>query len=241
MKKMLTKHFPKGANGKMIAAVAGSSKGAVDPVADAAKDTKTAAVATGEEKAVFKRKKKKEAAEPEIGVAEAPAETPEQGDTDDTKILPGTEATIGSTIQQIEAPSANTVASAAPEAPQVVESNLVDPTVPSNLPFKVKSPSEQMADATSVASIPVATPSEASWTINIGDYATKKDAQARLQEMRKKTPSVLDGKTAQTMEIQKGETITYRARFSGFDEDAAKAACQQIKKRKSVCTVQGPA
>jgi hypothetical protein len=39
----------------------------------------------------------------------------------------------------------------------------------------------------------------------------------------------------------KGRNITYRARFSGFDEQTAKAACQQIKKRKSVCTIQGPA
>ncbi len=238
MKKMLTQQFPKGANGKMIAAAAGSSKGAIDPVGETAANTATAAIASGEEKSVFKRKKKRQAAAPEVEVAQAPADTPEQGDTDDTKILPGTEALAGSTIQQVEAPA--TAAETSP-APQVVESNLVDPAAPADLPFKVKSPSEQMADAATVASLPSAEPAAAGWTINIGDYATKKDAQARLQEMRKKAATVLDGKTAQTMEIQKGQTITYRARFSGFDETAAKAACQQIKKRKSACTVQGPA
>ncbi len=244
MKKMLTKHFPKGTNGKMIAAMAGSSKGAIDPIDDDGdKDTKTAA-ATGDDKpSIFKRKKKKEEAEaaPEVEVAEAPANVTEEGDTDDTRIIPGTEALAGSSIQQVEvSPPAEPVQQAV-EAPQVVESNLVDPAVPSKLPFKVKTPSEQLADQTTVASLPADAPISGGWTINIGDYATKKDAQVRLQEMRKKTAGILEGKTAQTAVVQKGETITYRARFSGFDEQAAKTACQQIKKKKSVCTVQGPA
>lgn len=239
MKKMLTKHMPKGTNGKMIAALAGSSKGAIDPVEV---ETRTAA-ATGEEKpSIFKRKKKKEEAQPalEAEVAEAPAELPEQGDTDDSKTIPGTEALAGSSIQQVEVPPAQSGQIQAAETPRVVESGLVDASAAAKLPFKVKSPSEQLADQTAVASIATETPADGGWTISIGDYATKKDAQARLQEMRGKAPGVLEGKTAQTAVVQKGENITYRARFSGFDEETAKAACQQIKKRKSVCTIQGP-
>lgn len=242
MKRMLTAHFPKGTNGKMIAALAGSSKGAIDPVGIEA--TKTAA-ATGEDKpSIFKRKKKEDEtqAAPEIEVAEAPATVTEEGDTDDTKIIPGTEALAGSSIQTVEFPPAQAQQTPqAVEAPQVVESNLVDPSVPAKLPFKVKTPSEQLADQTTVASLPTEAAVDGGWTINIGDYATKKDAQARLQEMRKKATGILDGKTAQTAIVQKGETITYRARFSGFDEQTAKTACQQIKKKKSVCTIQGPA
>ena len=74
--------------------------------------------------------------------------------------------------------------------------------------------------------------------IHLGDYASKSDAQAQLQLMRKKAAAVLDGKTAQTVVIDKKGTITYRARFTGFDEGSAKAACKAIKKSKAACSVQ---
>lgn len=76
--------------------------------------------------------------------------------------------------------------------------------------------------------------------IQIGEFSTKQDAQARLQDLRRKTPTVLDGKTAQTVAVEKNGAITYRARFTGFDEAQANEACKAIKKKKSVCKVQAP-
>ena len=119
----------------------------------------------------------------------------------------------------------------------MVESNLVDPSAPANLPFAVKTPSQQLADQAQVASLPDAT-TDAGWTINLGDFATKKDAQARLQQLRKSVPTVLEGKTAQTVVVDKNGQITYRARFSGFDQSAAGEAFKVIKKKKSLCSVQ---
>jgi hypothetical protein len=89
----------------VIAALAGSSKGAIDPVAV---ETKTAAAAGEEKPSIFKRKKKKEEAQPasEVEVAEAPADMPEQGDTDDSKTIPGSEALAGSSIKKVEVPPA---------------------------------------------------------------------------------------------------------------------------------------
>jgi hypothetical protein len=184
----------------------------------------------------------------EAQVAQAPAvSAPEQGDTGEESeaqsalaqqaaaaaIAPAQQATQGSTFQQVEV---ETVPQPTPQ-PQVIESNLVDPSAPAKLPFQVKSPSDQLADQATVASI---APVDSQWMIHLGDYASKSDAQAQLQLMRRKAAGVLDGKTAQTVVIDKKGTITYRARFTGFDETSAKAACKAIKKNKAACSVQAP-
>ena len=95
-----------------------------------------------------------------------------------------------------------------------------------------------MADQAQVASLAPA--ADTGWTISLGDYATKIDAQAVLQLMRKRTPDALSGRTAQTVMVERSGKITYRARFTGFDEAAAVTACKAIKKQKTPCQPQGP-
>jgi len=99
-------------------------------------------------------------------------------------------------------------------------------------------PEQQQSDQAQMASIAAGT--EAGWTITLGDYATKADAQAVLQLTRKRTPDVIAGKTAQTVMVEKKGKITYRARFTGFDESTASVACKAIKKKKTPCQAQGP-
>ena len=53
-------------------------------------------------------------------------------------------------------------------------------------------------------------------------------------------PDVLSGRTAQTVMVEKSGKITYRARFTGFDEAAATTACKAIKRQKTPCQPQGP-
>lgn len=259
MKQMLTANFKKAADGKMIAAVAGSSKGAAEPAAGAeAKEVETAEVTT--EKG-YKRATKKsffgkggnedQAGQPaaETAVAgaapAAAANVPEQGDTDEDaaeaqagKVV-GNDAALalGQTIQQVAVPEPGTAAvPQAPAAPKVEEANLVDPGMPASLPFAVKSEAQQLADQTAVASIAP----EGGWSIQIGIYSSKTDAQSQLQLLRKKMPAVLEGKEAQTVAVEKGQSVIYRARFVGFDETTAAAACQELKKKKSACSVQAP-
>ena len=50
-----------------------------------------------------------------------------------------------------------------------------------------------------------------------------------------------NGFTPKTVTVKKGNSTTYRARFSGFSEDEAKAACRAIEKQKAECYVLGPA
>ena len=263
MKKMLAQYFDDAKGGKAIAAMAGSSKGAINPVvaADAA-ETAAPQVAEATEpqaapplapaknkKKQATRKKKDDAPASETLTAAAETAPAEQGDTDEDQAAaqaqqpnegdlaagqPPAPPVQGSTIQQVEV-----IPAPQPEAPQVVESKIVDPAAPAKLPFKVKTEAEQLADQATVASLPEAS-ADTSWMIQIGEFSTKQDAQARLQDLRRKTPTVLDGKTAQTVAVEKKGTITYRARFTGFDEAQANEACKAIKKKKSVCQVQAP-
>jgi D-alanyl-D-alanine carboxypeptidase len=260
MKKMLSRYFTAAANGKTIAAMAGSSKGAVNPVetAEAAVDdaamSKAAADASRQKRpkgTLFGHKKAEPGLDAVSQVADASqTATPEEGDTDedaaDSQAPDQPDASEGQTIKQVDVPVPQSGSTAQqvgvtptvqPSAPKVEEAELVDPSLPSKLPFAVKTAEQQQTDAQQVASIEP----EDLWSIQIGSFATKKDARARLQELRKKLPGTLDGKTAQTVAVQKGKTVTYRARFIGFDETTAKDACKQVAKKKSTCSVQGPA
>jgi D-alanyl-D-alanine carboxypeptidase len=217
MKQMLTQNFTKARNGKTIAAIAGSSKGAVatNEAGDMAKpkvDRKTAS---------SKRIKK---------VPETPAPEPvEQGDTQDGMAELAAQASAG-------VPTEAAVETVPPPTP-VPEAHS-EALVTADAPFQVKTPAEQLADKAHVASISPAP--DAGWLINVGDYATKNDAQAVLQQLRKRAPDVVSGKTAQTVMVEKAGTVTFRARFTGFDQTAASSACKAIKRQNAPCQPQGP-
>jgi D-alanyl-D-alanine carboxypeptidase len=101
---------------------------------------------------------------------------------------------------------------------------------------EAKTPAEQLAEKAEVASIAPDT----GWVINLGDYATKNDAQAVLQQLRKRAPGMFTGRTAQTVMVEKAGVVTFRARFAGFDEPSAADACRTIRKQKTPCQPQGP-
>jgi D-alanyl-D-alanine carboxypeptidase len=218
MKQMLTKNFGKARGGKTIAALAGSSRGAIaaneaGDIPSQKKDRKQAAA---------KRLKKAPAAE-----AAAPAPEPvEQGDTQEgmAELAAQAAATADPAVEVVPEPSA------VPEAGGAAGS--------AEAPFRVKTPAEQLADKAHVASITPAPGGD--WLINLGDYATKNDAQAILQKLRQRAPEMVAGKTAQTVMVEKAGVVTYRARFIGFDEAAAATACKTIRREKAPCQPQGP-
>lgn len=249
MKSMLTKYFPQATNGKTIAAYAGSAKGAV-----AINETESAAASSDDaaqpkqaarKEAAGKRlsKWKNKASENEVASSGAEDEEPsEQGDTADGSLADlaaqasqpagGSQPAVG---DQLAEASQQAAAVPVPEQVQVVPQPTPDA---GKAPFQVKTPEEQLADKAQVASI--VPPEDAGWTINLGDYATKNDAQAVLQLLRKRTPETVEGRTAQTVMIEKNGKVTYRARFTGFDEAAAATACKAIKRQKTPCQPQGP-
>ncbi len=223
MKKMLTQHFGKARGGKTIAAIAGSSRGAI------------AASETGDVPAKAEKKDRKAAAakrlneKPTEVAAQAAPEPVEQGDTQEGLAELAAQASAGAAVE----PGVEVV-----PPPAAVPAPETEALASAEAPFKEKTPAEQLADKAHVASISPAP--DAGWVINLGDYATKNDAQAILQKLRQRTPDVVAGRTAQTVMVEKAGVVTYRARFTGFDKTSADTACKAIRKGKAPCQPQGP-
>jgi D-alanyl-D-alanine carboxypeptidase len=218
MKQMLTRNFGKARGGKTIAAIAGSSKGAV--AANEAGDVPAQAGGKKDRKAAAaKRLKKQEQA------AVQPAPEPvEQGDTQEGLAELAAQASAADPNVEVVPPPS--------PVPDAQSGELVAGEAPA------KTPSEQLADKAQVASISPAP--DTGWLINLGDYATKNDAQAILQKLRQREPELVAGKTAQTVMVEKAGTVTYRARFTGFDAATAASACKVIRRGKAPCQPQGP-
>jgi D-alanyl-D-alanine carboxypeptidase len=76
---------------------------------------------------------------------------------------------------------------------------------------------------------------ESNWNIQIGAFPTKDAAERRIAEARSSGVALLDGKGAFTMSVQSGSDILYRARFSGFTEKSARAACKLLAAKGMNC------
>lgn len=214
MKKMLTSQFGKARRGKTIAAIAGSSKGAI--------------VAKEQRQATASKKQRRSSKAANDQPAAPQAQQPiEQGDASDG--LAGLAAQAAADTQLD--PNVEVMPAPTPEPGEA--------STASTLPLIEKTPSEMLADKAAVASISPAF--EGNWMINLGDYATKTDAQAVLRELRENSPDILSGRVAQTVMVDKSGAITYRARFTGFNEQTAESACRAIRKRNVPCRPQGPA
>jgi D-alanyl-D-alanine carboxypeptidase len=220
MKQMLTKNFAKARSGKTIAAIAGSSKGA------------TAANEAGEAQAEVGQKDKRKTAAAKRPKTQKPAAAPpapaalEQGDTQEGMAELAAQASAAAPKIEVVPPP-----TPVPDAQQGTLS-------PADVPVEPKTPAQQLADKAHVASISPAP--DAGWFINLGDYATKNDAQAILQKLRQRMPELVAGRTAQTVMVEKAGTVTYRARFTGFDAATAASACKAIRQGNAPCRPQGP-
>jgi D-alanyl-D-alanine carboxypeptidase len=98
--------------------------------------------------------------------------------------------------------------------------------------------------AASVPSVPAATPSIPSgapahvhggWLIQIGAFDGEDEARQHLSDAQVKVHSALAAADPFTERVQKGDKALYRARFAGFDKDAAEAACKQLKRSDFDC------
>lgn len=198
MMKMLEKYFPKASNGRTIAAMAGSSKGVIDPVASSSSRKKKV------KGSLFGGSKEDESTHP----------------AENVEVAAAAESDATETASTAPAQAAANDGEADDSATQVIESKL-----------------DETGGEQTIASLLA----DSSWVIQVGAYSTKRDAQARLQDLRRKTPDVFEGKTAITIAVQKGDSVTYRARFTGFTKDQAYGACGEIKRQNTGCYVLAPA
>ncbi len=81
---------------------------------------------------------------------------------------------------------------------------------------------------------------QTTWNIQVGAFPTPEGAMQRIDAALSTGVSVLDGKSAFTMKADVGSGTIYRARFSGFDEKAARQACRLLKSKGLGCFALAP-
>ncbi|MEZ5785123.1 MAG: D-alanyl-D-alanine carboxypeptidase [Xanthobacteraceae bacterium] len=92
-----------------------------------------------------------------------------------------------------------------------------------------------------VAPIPGAQDSEAAspkrtgWMIQVGAFATERDAKNRLRSARSKARHLLGDADPFTETVVKDEKTFYRARFADLDKREAIAACRYLKRKDYAC------
>jgi D-alanyl-D-alanine carboxypeptidase len=214
MASMLTKAFPKAANGKTVAAKAGSAAGAVDPI-------------KALKKGQAEPKQAIENTEPETDNAalaavanDAASQSTDEGDDD------AAEGTGQPKVLQAEL--SGEMDGEAPATPPAAPT----PQAQKNLPFQVKKAATQDdVDAMSVASIP------SQWAVEIGDFRTRKSAADVVAKLGAKK---LGGKDSKTIMVKRDGATRYRLLISGYDEMSAKKSCAQAAKLGKDCAVLSP-
>lgn len=73
------------------------------------------------------------------------------------------------------------------------------------------------------------------WMIQVGAFPKEDEAKVRLREAQTVGKTVVAKAEPFTERVTKGSTELYRARFAGFDQDAAEAACKYFKKNEIAC------
>jgi D-alanyl-D-alanine carboxypeptidase len=191
---MFEKMFASAKDGHTIAALAGSSKGVIDPLGKAPRIQVAQADAVASS----------ELASASADAANGPIDN--TGDEDNADAV-----TTGS-------------------GPKVLEANLDAPIKkPGKLPFAIVSASDQPTSLNATT-----------WNIQIGTFAHKAQAEARITQLRGRQLAALDGKEAFTDTVQNGSKTVYQARFAGFDQMTAKLACLKVSKLGVSCTAVAP-
>jgi D-alanyl-D-alanine carboxypeptidase len=74
--------------------------------------------------------------------------------------------------------------------------------------------------------------------VQIGAFKTQGEAERQLASVRQRAGSLLAERAALTTEVRLGEKVFYRARYAGFDAQAAAAlVCDELKRLSVDCLV----
>ena len=132
-------------------------------------------------------------------------------------------------------------AGAATSAAKFVPAALAAVSTQASAPAATPTPAVAVAAAPSPA--PAAAPAALSvkpkvrsgWSIQVGAFPAEQDAHQRLSAVQNKAAKILVGNDPYTEPVLRGETTYYRARFAGFDQDRAEAACKYLKRNDVEC------
>lgn len=238
MMTMLDGVFPRCVAGRTIAAKAGSSSGAVDPLALARADVPAV-------------KPKLKPAAPTAGVAEEAEEPtalravtadPPAPSAAETKVLEAkivnaaNAADATATANEDDEDANDATASTGDDSAAATNEGVAAEAAPEKLPFQVK---KQVDDVAALAPEQATTPT--SWAIQVGeDFSAKTAAKQKLMQLKSAGYGFLKGKSAETVEVQRGDDVIYRARFIGFNQKTAKTACSKLAREGFQCMTMAP-
>lgn len=109
---------------------------------------------------------------------------------------------------------------------------------PANKPVKVATTAP--SDVTASAPAPAKPASRESkprsgWIIQVGAFPDKDEALQKLSNAKTTAPKLLGDADPFTEPVSKGDKTLYRARFAGFKQHEAQAACRYLKQNDFVC------
>ena len=79
-------------------------------------------------------------------------------------------------------------------------------------------------------------PEARNWWVQVGEFRSHRQAKAQVEDVSRRFARLFDNAEGSV----DGAGRTYRARFSGFNEQAAREACSTVKSRGLPCDVRGP-
>jgi D-alanyl-D-alanine carboxypeptidase len=89
--------------------------------------------------------------------------------------------------------------------------------------------------------LPKASGTLPAFQIQIGAFSSQGQAERRLASVRQLAGALLAKRAGLTTEVRRGRKVLYRARYAGFDGQAAAAGvCDALKRLKVECQVVGP-
>jgi D-alanyl-D-alanine carboxypeptidase len=109
-------------------------------------------------------------------------------------------------------------------------------SVPEPEPASARPPMMAAAEpAPQSAPLAAAPKMHAGWIIQIGAFPDENEAREHLQSAQNIARDLLGRADPFTERVVKGRETLYRARFAGFDEVSAEAACRYFKRNKIAC------
>jgi len=108
-------------------------------------------------------------------------------------------------------------------------------TAPTPAPTPALAFAATPAPAPAAAAAPAKPAVRSGWIIQVGAYPAEEDAKERLSTVQSKAAKLVAGADPYTETVLKGGTTYYRARFAGFDQGKAEAACKFLKRNDVEC------
>ncbi len=138
------------------------------------------------------------------------------------------------------APASQAAAPAKVEAPAKAEAPPPPPPPPGARPgvlgvMPARAAEAAPAPAPTVAAAPAKPQVRNGWIIQVGAYPAEQDAKQRLTAVQSKAAKLVAGADPYTETVLKGGTTYYRARFAGFEQGKAEAACKFLKRNDVEC------